>query len=89
MLVSTIFVDPNIPSDLLGKTMPVLKQVSGYAKPNEIVGILGPSGCGKTSLLNVLCGRDKPGKYGNLSGEITINGNEMTKDLFGRVGAFV
>ncbi len=30
---STIFIDPNIPKDNQRKTLPVLKQVSGIAKP--------------------------------------------------------
>lgn len=32
----------------------ILNDVSGYAKPKEMLAIMGSSGCGKTSLLNVL-----------------------------------
>ena len=32
----------------------ILTNVSGYAKPKELVAIMGASGSGKTSLLNVL-----------------------------------
>lgn len=69
--------------------MPVLKQISGIAKPFQVVGILGPSGCGKTSLLNVLSAREQPGKYGNLGGHVWLNGIELNRDNFGKVGAFV
>lgn len=32
----------------------ILTNVSGYAKPKEMIAIMGASGSGKTSLLNVL-----------------------------------
>lgn len=32
----------------------ILNNVSGYARPKEMVAIMGASGSGKTSLLNVL-----------------------------------
>lgn len=32
----------------------ILSNISGYAKPKEMVAIMGASGSGKTSLLNVL-----------------------------------
>lgn len=41
---------------------------------SKIYGILGPSGCGKTTLLRTIAGLIKP-----LSGEITVNGNKITK----------
>ena len=88
-MYSTLFIDPNIQLSNLKRTMPVLKMVSGIAKPFEVVGILGPSGCGKTSLLNVLSGREQPGKYGHLGGHIWINGVEHKKFQFGKMGAFV
>lgn len=88
-MFSTLFIDPNINRTDLTKTMPVLKQISGIAKPFEVVGVLGPSGCGKTSLLNVLSAREQPGKFGNLGGYVWLNGVELNKDHFGKVGAFV
>ncbi len=35
----------------------ILKNVEGFALPNELLAIIGPSGCGKTSLLNIIACR--------------------------------
>ena len=53
----------------------ILNQVSGEAKPGEIIALMGPSGSGKTSLMNVLSGR---ATY--QEGTISINGNVLEKD---------
>ena len=54
-----------------------------------MVAILGPSGSGKTSLLNALSQRLglSPGSF--MKGEIKINGKELGKGDYGKVGAFV
>ena len=37
----------------------ILKGISLYFNPGEVVGIMGPSGCGKTTLLDLLTARRK------------------------------
>ncbi|MCF8358274.1 MAG: ATP-binding cassette domain-containing protein [Prolixibacteraceae bacterium] len=49
-----------------------LHPVSFQERSGDLVGILGGSGVGKTTLLNVLCGKQKPQK-----GRITINGFDL------------
>ena len=37
-----------------------LRGMSLRARPNEIVAVVGPSGCGKTTLLELICGLQRP-----------------------------
>ncbi|KAL3664425.1 hypothetical protein V7S43_010748 [Phytophthora oleae] len=57
----------------------ILSDVSGSARPGELLVIMGPSGAGKSSLLDCISGRNKA-----VEGEIVINGqpwNDSTKRL--------
>jgi len=54
-----------------------------------MVAILGPSGSGKTSLLNVLCQRTGLSQQSFVRGKVSINGRELDKEDYGRVGAYV
>lgn len=54
----------------------ILYDVSGFAKPGQLLGILGPSGSGKTTLLTAMSGRLKP-----QCGCITMNGETLNKQL--------
>jgi ABC-type multidrug transport system ATPase subunit len=51
----------------------ILNQISGQAKPGEIMALMGPSGSGKTSLLDVLSGRSA-----YQDGSISMNGTTIT-----------
>ena len=40
----------------------IIKGVSSYFNPGQLVAIMGPSGCGKTTFLDLLTGRRRKGK---------------------------
>lgn len=51
----------------------ILSDVTGYAKPKELVAIMGASGSGKTSLLNVLAQRLALSPGAILEGNVKCN----------------
>ncbi|MGC9780112.1 MAG: ABC transporter ATP-binding protein [Candidatus Heimdallarchaeota archaeon] len=58
----------------LGKTaIPALRGVDFEIKRGELFSIMGPSGCGKTTLLNIICGIDRPSR-----GLVQFEGTELT-----------
>jgi ABC-type multidrug transport system ATPase subunit len=67
----------------------ILHNVSGYAKPREMIAIMGASGSGKTSLLNVLAQRFGLSPGSKLYGEVKCNNRIVCQNDFGKFGAFV
>ena len=64
-------------NDPLQGNLPIIKEVSGYAKGGRLLAIMGSSGSGKTTLLDILCNRILANKR---TGTILFNGKE-TKGL--------
>lgn len=46
-----------VPDGKNGGPRPILRQLTGYAEPGEVLAIMGPSGCGKSTLLDTLSGK--------------------------------
>uniref|UniRef100_A0A3Q7FB92 ABC transporter domain-containing protein n=1 Tax=Solanum lycopersicum TaxID=4081 RepID=A0A3Q7FB92_SOLLC len=58
-----------------GGSKSILKGLTGYARPSELLAVMGPSGCGKSTFLDSLAGRlDFSTRQ---SGEILINGHKQ------------
>ena len=64
----------------------ILKNICGDVKPGEVLAIMGPSGSGKTSLLNALSGRIN---FGELTGNIKINGQRPNRNKFKKYAKYV
>ncbi|KAK1352508.1 ABC transporter, G1, P-loop containing nucleoside triphosphate hydrolase [Heracleum sosnowskyi] len=60
-----------------GKKGPIsiLQDVTGYARPGEVLAIMGPSGCGKSTLLDALAGRLASNT--RQTGDVLINGRKQ------------
>jgi NitT/TauT family transport system ATP-binding protein len=43
-----------------GPALPVLRGISLQAERHQVLGVVGPSGCGKTTLLELICGLQRP-----------------------------
>ena len=72
-----------------GQMKQILKDSSGYVKPNESVAIMGPSGSGKTSLLNIIAQRMRVSYGSKMTGEVLVNNQKLTKEQFGLISAYV
>ena len=61
----------------LNKEEFILKDINLELRKNEIIGVYGPSGSGKSTMVDLICGLLKP-----TSGEITMDGRSMEKNIF-------
>lgn len=64
----------------------ILKGISGIVKPGEILAIMGGSGAGKTTLLDILAFKRKSGF---VSGDIKINGQNISRKKISKMIGFV
>eukprot|EP00877_Chromochloris_zofingiensis_P004326 jgi/Chrzof1/13895/Cz08g16130.t1 len=69
-----------------GKTVHLLKNVTGFFEPNKMSALMGPSGSGKTTLLDILAGRKTSGKT---EGTILFAGNKPTRQFLRRYTGYV
>jgi ABC-type multidrug transport system ATPase subunit len=60
-----------------GKKRQIMFDVSGCAKPGELIALMGPSGSGKTTLLNILGGR----ALSQVNGEVYVNNIKYKKSM--------
>lgn len=64
----------------------ILTDVSGGARPGQVMAIMGPSGAGKTTFLDILARKNKRGLVG---GNVYVNGVKVSDDEFRSVIGFV
>jgi len=68
----------------------IIENLTGVARPGEILGLLGPSGGGKTVLLNIFSDRLNVPQASQYNRNVYVNNNvELSRSLFGRIGAYV
>ena len=74
----------NISYTLGGRT--ILEDVSGCARPGQLLAIMGASGAGKSTFLDILA---RQNKKGNVAGTTLVNGREIADADFKTVMGFV
>ncbi|GBF90608.1 ABC transporter G family member protein [Raphidocelis subcapitata] len=64
----------------------LLKGITGYVEPGQLMALMGGSGAGKTTLADVLCGRKT---VGEVRGDIFVNGHPKDQATWARVVGYV
>ncbi|KAK4699026.1 ATP-binding cassette, subfamily G (WHITE), member 2, partial [Phenoliferia sp. Uapishka_3] len=64
----------------------VLDSITGSVQPGEIMAVIGASGAGKSTFLDLLA---RKSKKGSISGEILVNGKQVSDAEYRRVVGFV
>ncbi|KAJ1930399.1 hypothetical protein IWQ60_000336 [Tieghemiomyces parasiticus] len=64
----------------------ILSSLTGAFQPGRVTAIMGPSGSGKTSLLNIMAGSVKAGR---ITGDILVNGRQVTGQAIRLVSGYV
>eukprot|EP00826_Nyctotherus_ovalis_P052896 TRINITY_DN678_c0_g1_i8.p1 TRINITY_DN678_c0_g1~~TRINITY_DN678_c0_g1_i8.p1 ORF type:complete len:598 (+),score=123.39 TRINITY_DN678_c0_g1_i8:364-2157(+) len=68
----------------------IVESLTGYAKPNELIGLLGPSGGGKTVLMNIFSSRLHAPSGAEYKRNVYVNNNiPLSREVFGKVAAYV
>ena len=88
------FDTPHISFDHMGLTLAVgehkgkrvLDDVTGEIPPGSFVAVMGPSGSGKSTFMHTLAGK---AFYGDRSGRVLVNGDEVDLNKFSKVMGFV
>jgi ABC-type multidrug transport system ATPase subunit len=68
----------------------IVENLTGYARPNELIGLLGPSGGGKTVLMNIFSSRLSAPSGSEYNRNVYVNNKvPLTREVFGKVAAYV
>ena len=73
----------------VGSKVKVLTDCWGHVPAGKVCAIMGPSGARKSSLLNVLAGRSAPAPGINISGSVSVSGQEINPVKFREHIAYV
>ena len=65
----------------------ILKNITGYVAPGQLIAIMGSSGAGKTTFLNTLANRNL--RNVNISGKILVNGKLLDNDDMADISEYV
>lgn len=67
----------------------ILDNISGFARPGQVLALMGPSGAGKTTMLDMLAGRLLPNKVNKTEGSVRVNGEKRDFNSFRQLCAYV